>query len=505
MSSNSSVLSKSINGVKWMSFSSIVTTIVNFLLTIVLARLLTSGDYGTFQAIAVLIGFADMLWSLGVGPAIIRKKDLTRDDIATGHTINILLGVLIFLGVNIWAPIWCSLFSINSQNMLRVYSVIFIFNTVMAVPKSILYRECKYKILALSSVAGVVAYAVLGVLFAVMGLGSWALIVSTLFQYGIQLFWVVPLSKVSFEIKIKKASLSHLIYFGGGYTLMQFFNYIAMQGDNFLVNKLFGNAALGYYGKAYNLMGYPANLVGQTIDQVMYPILSQIQDDKEKLKRIFCSEMCFIGIVCVPITVVGVICGNELVLFLLGDEWRPVIAPMMVMVGGLFFRSAYKLNYTVLKSLGKVYLMSLMQLAYAVMVILGGYAGHSYGIVGVASGVVIAVIFNYMISLLSLVIELHISIREIVNNLKAPFLYSLLMYPITFYIRKTFVHLGVYNHFVMLAVITITVFTLYFGIYRLTHRFLVPKQANEYLDRSVKQVLNRITVLHRRKIKNESI
>lgn len=502
MSDKKSVLAQGLNGVKWMSMSSITTTIVNFGLTIVLARLLDASDYGAFQAIAVLVGFADMLWSLGVGPAIIRKEKLSKDDIVTGHTINMLLGIAIFGGINIGAPFWCNLFAIDNQNMLRVYSFIFIFNTVMAVPKSLLYREYRYKVLALSSIAGILVHAILGIILAVIGFGPWALIISTLAQYGIQLFWVIPLSKISLEIGINKKSLQHLAYFGGGYTLMQFFNYVAMQGDNFLVNKLLGSKALGYYGKAYNLMGYPANLVGQTIDQVMYPIISKIQDDKERLKRIFCAETCFVGLVCVPISIVGVICGDELVSFLLGEGWAPVVPPMMIMVAGLFFRSAYKLNYTVLKSLGKVYKMAIMQFAYAIMVIVGSFIGQYNGISGIALGVVIAVFFNYIVSLISLTVDLKMKPIDILNNLKGPIVYTLIMYIIGYYVHNIFVNLSYFNDFVMLVAFSIIVFGLYMLIYRLTHKVLVPEQANAYLEKTKRQVLNKIIG---RKHRNEGL
>ena len=87
--SEQSNLKTGVSGMLWMSASSASTTVINLLLTMVLARLLSAEDYGVYQAIAVLVGFADMLWQLGIGPALVRKKNLTKDDIATGHTINI--------------------------------------------------------------------------------------------------------------------------------------------------------------------------------------------------------------------------------------------------------------------------------------------------------------------------------------------------------------------------------------------------------------------------------
>lgn len=495
MSEDKSVLENSVSGIKWMSIASLTTTFVNFFITIVLARLLTADDYGAFQAIAVLVGFADMLWALGIGPALIRKKDLQKEDINTGHTINVIMGIIIFIVINVASSFWCDLFAINSESMLHIYSFIFIINTFLAVPKSILYRQYKYNIVSIASIIGVFVNAVLGVVFASIGFGAWALIISSLAQYLIQIVIVIPYSGIKMHFMISKKSLKELIYFGGGYSLMQFFNYIALQGDNYIVNKFLGSSALGNYGKAYNMMGYPANLVGQTIDQVMYPILSKIQDDKKRMAKIFVSETCFIGIVVVPIICVGVICSKELVSFLLGNGWDLVIVPMAIMVMTLFFRTAYKLNYTVLKTLGRVYIMSSIQLIYALSVLIGGYIGHYNGIIGVATGTSVAIIINYGMSLGVVIFELKINSKEIIKSYIAPVVYMIVMMTITFFAHSKLQSILQDKDFLLLVLITVFVFALYALLYKVTKNKLVPEQSNEYLNRLGKMIVDKLKKL----------
>lgn len=491
MKNSSSMLDKGINGVKWMSLSSVSTTVVNFILTVVLARLLSASDYGAFQAIAVLVGFADMLWSIGIGPALIRKKNLSEDDINTGHTINIILGLIIFGIINIAAPFWCEIFAIESQAMLRIYSFIFIINTFLAVPKSILYRAYRYNILAISSIAGILVHAALGIILAWSGWGAWSLIISSLAQYLIQIIFVIPQSGIKFRITLCRQSIKELIYFGGGYTLMQFFNYIALQGDNYIVNKFLGSEALGYYGKAYNLMGYPANLVGQTIDQVMYPILSEVQENIEKLKRIFTAETCFVGIVVAPITTVGVICSKELVLFLLGEEWGDVALPMAVMVSALFFRTAYKLNYTFLKTLGKVYAMSFIQFIYALTVIIGCYMGHFYGIVGVACGAYIAILVNYVVSLIVSIFQLQIDLKSVLFSYVAPIIYQVSLIMLAYWGHKIVIQY-ISNNFAILVIMTLGVFGICLVEYAVSYKYIVPDQTNKYIMKLWMTIRNKI-------------
>ena len=476
-----SLFNKSVHGIKWMTISSVTSTAINFLLTVILARLLNAEDYGIYQAIAVLVGFADMLWSLGIGPALIRKKDLTDDDVITGHSINILLGVMIFSFINMFVSFWCTLFSIKEPLMLRAYSFIFIFNTLLSVPKSLLYRQYEFKRLSVCNILSVIVHAIVGISLAKLGMGTWALIYGILAQYFFQILLIMPTYKHGLIFKIKKSSVRELVYFGGGYTMMQLFNYVALQGDNFIVNKTMGSVSLGYYGKAYNLMGYPANLVGQTLDQVMYPILSKSQEDKHKLKRIFCAETCMTGLIVAPISVVGVVCKSELVDFILGKEWSLVAAPMAVMVFGLFFRSAYKLNYTLLKAVGKVYTMSIMQLIYAIMVLCGSYIGRLDGLVGVSIGVSIAIIFNYIISLIPISMFLHIKVSDLFEYMKSVFVLTFLLYVIGAFIYQLLRYMGILNSMLTLIIMTILVFGSYFCAYILLQKWIVPNIVNEYL------------------------
>lgn len=483
MSKKDNLFAKGISGIKWMSFASFTTSAVNFLLTVILARILSARDYGAFQAIAVLIGFADMLWALGIGPALVRKKELLLEDICTGHTINILLGILIFGIINIFSPLWSSIFAIENQRMLHAYSLIFLINTFFAVPRSMLHRECRYKVLAISTITGVLSHAVIGIILAIGGLGAWALIISSIAQYLIQSVLIIPYVHIKCKIVIHKKSLRDLAYFGGGYTLMNFFNYFALQGDNYIVNKFIGTTALGYYGKAYNLMGYPTNFIGQTLDQVMYPILAKVQDDTIRVKRIFLSETSLVGLATVPITIIGVVCRNELVDFLLGPEWSEVADPMMILLLALFFRTAYKINFSVLKSVGEVYKMALSQFFYAVSVAVFCFVGCKRGIAGVASGASIAIVINYSLSLIFLMQKIRVTIIDMMRSYLCFVVYFIITFGVTYY-AYCLLHPVIRSSILLLIIVTIIVFVVYSLEYIATQEKIVLSQVREYVNRA---------------------
>lgn len=482
-------LKTGVSGMLWMSASSASTTVVNLLLTMVLARLLTAQDYGIYQAIAVLVGFADMLWQLGIGPALVRKKDLKEADIETGHTINVLLGAAIVVVINMFTDFWCDVFAIESGMMLRVYSLVFIANTLMAVPKALLQRKCRFKELALCNVGGLIVHATVAVVLALLGWGAWALILSILVQYVAQTFYVLSIERMGFHFRITKESVKELMVFGCGFTLTRIFNYIAMQGDNYIVNKTMGATQLGYYGKAYNLLNYPANLVGQTIDQVLYPLMSKEQDNLLKMRRVYCAGTGLIGLVVAPITAVAIACRKELVLFVLGEQWIAVTGPLSVMICGLFFRTAYKLGNSLIRSLGRVYQSAAIQFTYAVCVIMGAYIGHFYGLSAVALGVTVA--FSIMYILTTVVSAYYIRIRatQILWSLVTVLAYNVAAIGLGLLVYEMIVtQVGLTNSLLVLVLCSVLVFVIYAGFYAITHRVLATQEMHELLMKIV-QVL----------------
>lgn len=480
--SEQSNLKTGVSGMLWMSASSASTTVINLLLTMVLARLLSAEDYGVYQAIAVLVGFADMLWQLGIGPALVRKKNLTKDDIATGHTINILMGVAIVVIINLFTGFWCDVFAIESGMMLRAYSLVFIANTLMAVPKAMMQRKCRFKVIAICNVGGLIVHAVVAIVLAIFGWGAWALVISILAQYAFQTIFVLCKEKTGAGFRIVKGSVKELMVFGGGFTLARIFNYIALQGDNYVVNKTMGSQYLGFYGKAYNLLNYPANLVGQTIDQVLYPLMSKEQDNLPKMRRLYCAGTGLIGLVVAPIMAVAVTCRNELVLFVLGKQWIAVSGPMTVMVCGLFFRTAYKLGNSLIRSLGKVYQSAAIQFTYAVCVIVGAYIGHFYGLTAVAFGVTVAFSIVYFLTTAVSAYFIKIDIIDILKPLGTILIYSLLAVGIGLASYALIVKkIGVSNCFLILVICTILDFAGYALLYFMTHKFFATKETHSLL------------------------
>lgn len=474
-------LIKGTKGMAWMSSVIMAEYIINLLITYILARILTPSDYGEVSAITILVGFADLFWQLGVGPALVQKKNLTEKDIATGHTLNIIFGFVTFAVVNIFAGFCSEIFSISSVNMLRVYSLIFIINSVLATPMSIAQKKCKFKLMAFVTFSSVIIYGGVAVFFAKLGYGAWTLVYANLIKLLYRAVAFVIAEKINFRFMVDKESAKSLLYFGGGHTLARIFNYIANNGDSFVINKTLGKVDLGNYTKAHSLLNYPATLIGQSLDQVLFPILSGCQDEIPKLKRTFNAGTGIIALFAIPISVVCYFCAEDLILFYLGEGWISVALPFKVMISGLFFRTAYKLSDSVIRAIGKVYQRSVVQIIYASLVVLTTYIGHFFGLWAIAFGVTFSFIANYFMMYLLCAKYIKIKLRDALRALLPAVLYGGVSAVVLMLCMKLFIN-NLSSHFAVCVADTIVVFAVYFGLLITTRKYTLTKEMNGMFD-----------------------
>jgi len=391
---------KAVYGVYWMGFMSASSVVIKLLITMVLSRLLTPSEFGSVAAVQVVISFADILWMMGVGPAIVQKKELTTIDIETGNTLNVLFGISIYIFILINASHLSSFMGIEDKSMLRILSLVFVIHSFSGVSEALLQREMNFKDISLINIYALIAYGVFAISLALFKFGAWALVFAQIIQDIIKSMQTYKKKPIKLALRIDNRSVQELLYFGTGFTLSRIFNNFANQGDYFVVNKELGSSALGYYNRAYQLLAIPTSVIGTVMDKVLFPLISKYQNDYEKIRFIYYNITSMIALLAFPISLISLLGGNDFIYIFLGKEWSYTVLPFKILIVSLFFRMAYKICDSIVRSLGEVYKRMLVQVVYAVLVIGGAYVGKNWGIVGVALATVFAIIVNYIIMIL---------------------------------------------------------------------------------------------------------
>lgn len=312
-----------ISGTFWNFFQKLSAQLINLVISIVLARLLTPEDYGVVAMITVFTNIAMVFVSTGFSSAVIQKKELSDADINTmfysGFGLSLVLYGIMFLA----APYIAGIYHEPSlTNMIRVESVIIVLGGSYSVQQALISRELQYKKNFLIGVIGVIAQGGFGIAFALSGFGPWALVFSTIIYHTVTsvLMWYV----VGWKPKLIFSGQSFKAMFGfstkmlAGGLLNTVFNNIR----SLIIGIRYSSADLAYYNKGYQ---YPTLVMGQvdgTINAVLFASLAKYQSDWKSGLMVLRRAMKTSLYVCAPLMAGLCAVADPMIRILLTDKWE---------------------------------------------------------------------------------------------------------------------------------------------------------------------------------------
>lgn len=390
---------KTFTGFFWLLAGSSSQTALQVLVLSILARLVAPEDFGVISIAIIFLGFSKIFSQLGMGAAIVQRKAITTEHVRTAYTTSLIIGVFFCVLSILFSKHFATYFNMPElSKVLKYISSIFIIDSFISVSQSLLQRKLRMKFFALSElVSYLIGFGIVGVILAFLNYGLYALVYAYIVQALIRAIIVSILEPHSIIPYFNKASFKELFFFGSGHTVAKIANYFAGQGDNLVIGKMLSADALGYYSRAYQLMVAPVRLIGQSLNVVLFPALSSIQTDKEKVKRAYFKSSKLVAYASLLFSAILFINAREIVLILLGKNWLQVVIPFQILAVGTIFRMSYKISDSLIKALGDVHKRAVVQIIYACCVFLFSYIGHFWGIEGVAFGVFTAIFFNFVL------------------------------------------------------------------------------------------------------------
>ena len=365
----------------------------------ILARLVTPKQFGVMGIAVTVIEFSKMFTHMGVGPAIVQRKELEHRHLTTGFTLSICMGAFFAIMLTLFSNLIAVFFKMPElTQILRVISLVFLIDSLTLIAQALMLRNMKFKISAtIEVISYAVGYGAVGITLAYMGWGVWALVVANLSQALLLTILLVIVQPFPKKLGFDTNAFKELIFFGGGMTIAKIGNYLATQGDNLIVGRTLGPTALGIYGRAYQFMVMPASLFGNALDKSLFPSMAKVQDDKPRLAKAYLTGVRVIALVSIPLSVLIIFLSPEIVMILLGPAWTGTVLPLQILACSLLFRMSYKMSDSLARATGAVYRRAWRQIVYALCVLTGSYIGHFWGLYGVAFGVALALIANFLL------------------------------------------------------------------------------------------------------------
>lgn len=315
-------------------YSGVIITII---ITAVLARLLTPAEFGIVALVTVFIGFFNLLGDLGIGPAIVQTRDLSKDDIESIFAFSAIMSFLLAL-------IFFSLGNVVSNfyeepeliTIVRLLSISIFFNILSIVPRALNKKELRFKEMGIVTVGVQTLAGGLAIIMALNGFSYYAIVFQNIL-IGLLLFasfyYLYP---VTIQLKIKKAPLKRIASFSTYQFAFNFINYFSRNLDNILIGKYLGPAALGFYNKSYTLMQLPVSNLTHVITPVLHPVLARHQNDKEIIYNSYKRVVKILAGLGFPVSVFLYFSAPELILVMFGPQWEmsvPVFKILALTVG----------------------------------------------------------------------------------------------------------------------------------------------------------------------------
>lgn len=396
---SSGLAHRAVGGMIWVAWGSAAMAVLQLVVVALLSRLLKAEDFGVVTAALFFIGFSLIFSQLGLGPALVHRPDLQPRHISTAFFASAGFGLLIAAILWLLAPAIASFYRMDALvPVVRVLALGFPINGISSVAENMVQRQFRFRLLANTNVLAYgLGYGLIGVVLALLGWGVWALVLAQLSQTVLRTVLLCRAAPPLLHPRPTRKAFSELIDYGVGQSAGRFAWFLANQADNLVVGRWLGAAALGFYGRAYQLMAAPTSALGDVLDKVLFPTMAHVQHDTRRLASAYLQGCALIALVTVPTGVVAAVLAPELVRVFLGRDWQAAVAPFQVLALGMMFRTSHRMSDSLARATGRVYRRAWRQAMYAVLVFAGALIGQLWGVVGVAVGVLGALLVNYLL------------------------------------------------------------------------------------------------------------
>lgn len=345
---------KVVKGVLWSAVERFSVQGVNFVLGIIIARLLSPGDYGLVAMLAIFMALSQSFIDGGFGNALIQKKDRTDIDCSTVFYFNIALSVLIYLIIYISAPLIASFYNAPQLILIaRIIGLTLIINSFGIVQQAIITISLDFKKQAIASLVAVIISGLIGVYMAYNGYGVWTLVIQSLINNILRVCLLWTLSKWYPKFAFSILSFKKLFGFGYKLLLSSILHTVYSNLYTLVIGKKFAPTELGFYSRAYSLAQFPSYNFTSIIERVIYPILCKSQNDDQKLNESFLRYMSMACFVIFPIMIGIAVLARPLIYCILTETWANAVPLLQILCIAFMWDPVMRINHSVINAKGR--------------------------------------------------------------------------------------------------------------------------------------------------------
>ena len=345
---------KTVKGVSWSIVDNISNQGITFLVGLVLARLLTPDEYGLIGIISIFIMVFNSIVDSGFSNALIRKNNISDTDYNTVFVVNMVISVILFAVLFFLSPTIATFFERPQlESLTQVMGFIVIINAFAIIQRTILIKNIDFKTQTIISFVSSVLSGIIGIGLAFCGYGVWSLVWQQISRQLLNTILLWVLAKWYPKFKFSMASFRELFGFGWKLLVSGLIDTIWKEIYQVVIGKCYTPATLGHYTRAQQFSSICSSNMVQVVQRVSYPVLSSIQDDRERLKsgyrRIIKVTMLLSFVLMLGLAAVS----ESLIIVLVGEQWLIAAKFLPVICFQMMLYPLHALNLNMLQVAGR--------------------------------------------------------------------------------------------------------------------------------------------------------
>jgi len=390
---------KTINGLVWSFIDNFANQGIQFVVGIVLARLLSPQEFGLIGMLTIFIAVSQSFIDSGFSNALIRKKDCTNEDYSTVFYFNLSIGIIFYFLLFISAQAISVFFKEPQLKLLlQILGLSLIINSLTIIQRTILIKRINFKLQTRISVISALLSGGISITMALKGYGVWSLVAKTILGYAITSLLLWLWNKWNPIHVFSKKSFKELFGFGSKLLISGLIDTIYRNVYYLVIGKYFSAQELGYYTRADQFKTLPSQNISDVMTRVTYPVLSQLQDEPEKLKTAYKKMIKSIMLISFALMIGMCAVAEPLVITLVGIKWQPSVIYLQLLCFGGMLYPLHALNLNMLQVQGRSDLFLKLEIIKKILaiptIIIGVFLGIKFMIMGMIVNSIIAYYLN---------------------------------------------------------------------------------------------------------------
>jgi len=376
-----SLSEKVASGGLWLGALSFITQLISWVFTFYVIRILNPEDFGLMTMAAFLTAYMQMFSGLGLGAAIIHRKQISEQELSS--VFWLVTGIGLTMAVIALLVAYPNAMIFNDERAVPVtqlISLLFIISATSVVPRNLLIRNLEFKLIGIINLLAALTASIISVILAKNGFGAYTLVLSNIALNFVSGFFYYYFSRWRPSRHYKYVDVKPFLSYGIPLAISATLQRLLQSLDKLIVGRLYGAKDLGLYGNAESLSNMPLDKVWPIFKQISFPLLSRLQNDPEKSIQTYLKVLEGYLLLITPIFAGGAIIAHDLIYLVFGEKWVPMAPFFQAFCVAKIFESLEAFNNLFHESQGRTRWVMYYQSISLIIMLLGIYlaASHSF-------------------------------------------------------------------------------------------------------------------------------